>query len=288
MGNILMSSSTDNQSSSSVECWLKGIDKLQTAEDFVENYDGQIIAKSKIECETEEDRFEFCHKFRLGTCPMAHELCYWEHIPCTANGRCPNDCPYGHKEGIKTGFINNCKFPLEYKSIIDFHLASLNGTYQIKIDGFQKRLTQDSLSQALNERNSFVNPSDDHVGYIGPLKTMKHARRLFAKWHNKLLNGQKLQCQIEFNQRSSMSRGSSNAGSTNILSKSESRNPIRDTFSSRDDSDSKIRVLDDNEINYEGRLFDRSVGGILKQKEADKLKTKPSVNRPSPTNSNCK
>lgn len=108
MGNILMSSSTDNQTSS-IECWLKGIDKLQIAEDFVENWDGQIILKSRIDCDIEEDRLEFCHKFRLGTCPMAPELCYWEHIVCTANGKCPNDCPYGHREGIKTGFINDCK-----------------------------------------------------------------------------------------------------------------------------------------------------------------------------------
>jgi hypothetical protein len=139
----------------------------------------------------------------------------------------------------------------------------------------------------INEKNCFVDPSGDLIGYIGPLKTMKHARRLFAKWHNKLVNGQKLQCQIEWNQRSSMSKASSHDESATILTKNDRENGIRDTFPSRDDSDSEIRVIDDKEINYEARLFDRGIEDILKQQEADKRKTKLTINLPSSANQKC-
>jgi hypothetical protein len=110
MGNILMNSSIDNQSSP-IECWLKGIDELQAAQEFVKDWDGQIVSGSRIACDVEEDRLELCKKFRTGECPKTSEVCDWEHIMCTANGRCSNDCPYGHKEGMKSGLINDRKLP---------------------------------------------------------------------------------------------------------------------------------------------------------------------------------
>ena len=168
-----------------------------------------------------------------------------------------------------------------------YHLAKSNDSYQIRIAGFQKKLTQDLSSQTLNEKNCFVDPSEDFVGYIGPLKTMKHPRRLFAKWHNKVIDEQRFQCQIEWDRRSSMSRTSSNAGSTTISTQNDSRTGVRDNFPSSYDSDSEIRVLDDKDINCEARLFDRSIDIILKQKQADKTKTKSSVNLPSPADRKC-
>jgi hypothetical protein len=115
MGNILMDSSTDNQSSS-IECWLKGFNELQAARNFVQDWNEQIILGSEIDCDVEEDRLELCNKFRIGECPKTSEACDWEHIMCTANGRCSNDCLLGHKEGMKTGYKNDCKLPfsIEY------------------------------------------------------------------------------------------------------------------------------------------------------------------------------
>jgi hypothetical protein len=104
--NIIMNSSFDNQSLK-IECWLKGIDGRRMAEDFVQHWNGQEILRSKIECVIEEDKLEFCYKFRNGTCTKKSDYCDWEHIVCTENGKCSNECPYGHKEGDKTGFINS-------------------------------------------------------------------------------------------------------------------------------------------------------------------------------------
>jgi hypothetical protein len=95
--------------SSSIECWLKGFDELEDAEEFVEFWNGQMILRSKIECEVAEDKLEFCYKFRIGQCPRTSEDCDWEHIMCTANGKCSNDCLYGHEGGMKTGHFNDCK-----------------------------------------------------------------------------------------------------------------------------------------------------------------------------------
>src|SRR5438045_3265748 len=84
---ILINSSLDNQSSP-IECWLKDIRDLEWAEEFVEQWDGQSVLRSKIKCEVEEDKLDFCNKFRIGTCPKTSDVCDWEHIMCTANGRC--------------------------------------------------------------------------------------------------------------------------------------------------------------------------------------------------------
>jgi hypothetical protein len=107
MGSILIN--LLNNQSLSIECWLKGIDQLKKAKDFVQQWNGQMILRSKIQCEIEEDKLELCNKFRIGQCSKTSEDCDWEHIMCTANGKCSNDCLYGHEEGMKTGYINNCK-----------------------------------------------------------------------------------------------------------------------------------------------------------------------------------
>lgn len=115
MGDILMGSSTDSESSS-IECWLKGFNELQAALNFARDWDRQTILGSKIDCDVVEDTLEFCNKFRIGECRKTSEVCDWEHIMCTANGKCSNDCPLGHKQGMKTGFKNDRKihFCIEY------------------------------------------------------------------------------------------------------------------------------------------------------------------------------
>jgi hypothetical protein len=159
------------------------------------------------------------------------------------------------------------------------------------------------LAQILNEKKCFVNKSEDFVGYIGPLRTMKYARRLMEKWHKKSVDGQKLKCQIEWNQRSLITKASSRSGSASNLvtnenhsrgfgrnhqAKNNSRNSSRDASPSRDDGESEITVVDANEINFEARLFNRSVENVAKQKEADtKRKTKSTENFPLSDDRKC-
>ncbi len=76
---IIMNSSSDNLSLP-IECWLKGINERQEAENFVQHWNGKEILRSKIECEFEEDKLEFCNKFRVGTCRKKSDDCDWEHI----------------------------------------------------------------------------------------------------------------------------------------------------------------------------------------------------------------
>jgi hypothetical protein len=151
-------------------------------------------------------------------------------------------------------------------------------TYRIKITGFQKKITPEILAQILNEKQFFVNQSQDFVGYIGPLKTMKYARRLLAKWHNKSVDGQKLQCQIEWHQRSSMNK---------VLSRSESPSTLP-ANTNDSDSESEITVLDGKEFNYEARLYNRSIEDIIKQKKANVTGiTKSAENLPLSADRRC-
>ena len=107
--NILMESSSGT-SSSSLQCWLKDVPNRQRAEEFVKDWDGETISGSQIVCDVEEDRLELCNKFRTGECRKTSEVCDWEHISCTANGKCSNDCPYGHSEGMKGRLTINRKY----------------------------------------------------------------------------------------------------------------------------------------------------------------------------------
>jgi hypothetical protein len=103
---ILMDSSLDNESLP-VECWLKDVNDLETAQHFVQDWNGRMISGLKIACEVEEDKLELCKEFRLGKCTKASNKCDWLHIMCTLNAKCSKDCPFGHTVGIKTGYIND-------------------------------------------------------------------------------------------------------------------------------------------------------------------------------------
>jgi hypothetical protein len=175
-----------------------------------------------------------------------------------------------------------------------FYIAGLSDTYQLKITGFEKKLTPDILSKMLNEKNCFVKRSQESVGYIGPIRTMKYARRLLEKFHNKFVDRQRLQCQIELCQRfiTSISSSRSDSGSMpNLAAKetdssrlsrlqqanNDSRNNSGRSSPARDDSDSEPRAVDDEEeFGHGRRSFSQSRDDIIKQRENDlKRKTKP-------------
>ena len=141
-----------------------------------------------------------------------------------------------------------------------------------------------------NVSRCFVRQSDDMVGYVGPLRTMKYAQRLIDKWHNKTFDGQQLRCQIELNIRSTTNGMSSRTGPrVNLATKEDdnrgfaghrrrsstnrSGNNSRDSSISRSDSDTGIRVVDEPEFNYEVKRYDRSIQEVVKQK-GDEIKNK--------------
>jgi hypothetical protein len=186
------------------------------------------------------------------------------------------------------------------------YLAGSGETYRIKITGFQQKLTPEILARILheNQKNCYINRSEEGVGYIVQLRTMKYAQRLMAKWNNKEIDGQKLQCQIELNLRSSMPKTLSRSGSMSNLAEKEndsrrpdrsrhqwdtSANNSRESSISRKNSDPEITVLDDQEINHEARLINRSLDDIVKQKNLDAKRKATSVESlSSSTHSKCK
>ena len=108
---ILFNSPIDDQSSTT-ECSLKGMGDRQMAENFVSKWDGEKVSGRKIECDVDEDKLDLCKNFRVGQCSKADDVCDWEHIKCTTRGTCSNDCPYGHDEGVKTGFHDSKLYSL--------------------------------------------------------------------------------------------------------------------------------------------------------------------------------
>jgi hypothetical protein len=86
-------------------------------------------------------------------------------------------------------------------------------TYRIKITGFETELTPKLLGQLLNyenEKQYYINRSENRIGYIVKLQTVKFAKRLFLQWHNQEIEGgHKLKCQLELNNFSRKSRNSS-------------------------------------------------------------------------------
>ena len=85
----------------STECWLKNANDENEVNAFIQRWNGKNIGGSIIECKKEEDELELCNKFRYGRCTKTGNRCHWEHIECTANGKCMSTCPYGHPAGMK-------------------------------------------------------------------------------------------------------------------------------------------------------------------------------------------
>jgi hypothetical protein len=92
-------------SSFPAECWLKTNMTDNVVDKFVKNWDGKYLKDNPIACRTEEDTFDLCKKFRIGHCETDDVNCHWIHTMCTANGRCPENCPYGHCQGVKDSDI---------------------------------------------------------------------------------------------------------------------------------------------------------------------------------------
>ncbi|CAF4297795.1 unnamed protein product [Rotaria socialis] len=276
---ILMGSPTDDDQSPSMECWLKSPDDQEKIDEFIRNSKQRTINRSIIQCEKEEDQLELCRFFRTGKCDKRDDICNWVHIKCTANRTCSRDCPYGHEKGEKT----------EYSTVNKTTMS-----YRIKISGFEKKPTRKSLAELLHqqEKSCYVNENQNKVGYIIYVITFKYAKHLMKKWHDKSIDGQKLKCQLEINQPSNMHSALSRSkqslsGSNSELntrwrrtdrsSISSSTQHSRESSVSRDEDRSEIRVLNDECVGHEGRLYAQAFNGIGKSLEKLSMRTKRST-----------
>ena len=117
------------------------------------------------------------------------------------------------------------------------------------------------------------------VGYIVKIRTMKHARRLMSRWHEKDIGDQKLKCQLEFNPKFAAQRGRSGQRGTSIDGKgfanrpSRSRRRTRATRSVQSDFDpSAMRdidngdarsTLENRELDKDRRIMQQATKGII-------------------------
>ncbi|CAF1067890.1 unnamed protein product [Rotaria sp. Silwood1] len=175
---------SNNDRALSTECWLKNAIDEREVNNFGQRWNKQSIKGSIIQCEKEEDEIEFCNKFQFGRCEKSSDECHWEHIPCTANGACSLTCPYGHAFGMKTEHDSPNRTCTDYR---------------IKITGFQTEVTSQNLTQRFGSNKYYVDRKHDRIGYVVKIKTMKYAKQLMTKWHNKNIDGQLIKCQLELN-----------------------------------------------------------------------------------------
>jgi hypothetical protein len=83
--------------------------------------------------------------------------------------------------------------------LLSLGIIPTNTDYRLKITGFETEVTPENLTQRFGSHNYYVDPKHDRVGYVVKIKTMKYAKQLMSKWHNKVIVGQKIKCQLELN-----------------------------------------------------------------------------------------
>ncbi|CAF1018586.1 unnamed protein product [Adineta steineri] len=183
---IVMNPSVGDRTSSA-QCWLKNAIDEEEVDNFIRRWNRKIFMEFTIECNKEEDELELCNKFQFGRCRKNSTDCDWEHITCTANGACASTCPYGHPFGMKSRDTSRS------------NIRTTNTNYRVKLSGFRTQVTPLNLAQRFSNHNYYVDPNHDRVGYIVKIQTMKYARQLMAKWHNKNIDDQNITCQLEIN-----------------------------------------------------------------------------------------
>ncbi|CAF4214561.1 unnamed protein product [Rotaria sp. Silwood2] len=250
-----------NDRALSTQCWLKNANDEREVDNFVQSRNGRSIRGSIIQCEKEEDEIEFCNKFQFGQCEKSSDECHWEHISCTAKGTCSLICPYGHSIGMKT---------------VHDSPNTKSTDYRIKIAGFKTEVTPQNLNKRFGPNNYYVDRQHDRIGYVVKIKTMKYAKQLMTKWHNKNIDGQLIKCQLELNpiplahRQRSRSRPASIDGE---LKRNRARSRPRDACSVQSsqetsdlgDTDNNLSITFDNrEMDRDRRIFRQAVNSITR------------------------
>ncbi|UJR16960.1 hypothetical protein I4U23_003858 [Adineta vaga] len=247
---------------SQTQCWLKNANDEKEVDDFIKRWNEKKIDGLVIHCEKEEDELELCNKFQYGRCGKNDDYCHWEHITCTANGNCASTCPYGHPSGMKS----------ENRSLID--IKPINSYYRIKMTGFKTEITPNYLTQKFGPYNYYIDRRHDRIGYIVKIRTMKYAKQLMTKWHNKPSDGQTIKCQLELNPKSAdhSNHTRSRPASINGDDKSHgSQTRLYDAYSLRssdetsrfaDTDDTTLSTVDNREIDRDRLISGRALRDI--------------------------
>ncbi|CAF1659539.1 unnamed protein product, partial [Adineta ricciae] len=258
----------DNDLSVKTECWLKNANGEEEIDNFIRRWNRKSIDGLIIQCEKKEDQFELCTKFQIGQCGYGAN-CYWDHIPCTANGTCASACPYGHEQGMKT--VPNPSDGEKPTPVV----------YRIKLSGFRAPVSPEYLNRWFGANNKYYIDSKHNCNaYIVNIKSIKYAKQLMKKWNNQNSDGQTIKCQLElspilFNRSRS---------ETQSMNRDRARSRPQDATSLRSDSDHctrdiTLKPLNNNEIkelDRDTRLFAEPIRNVIHAQFQTKKRSLPS------------
>ena len=152
----------------------------------------------------------------------------------------------------------------------------MNSSYRVKITGFTTGVTPQNLLERFGPNNYYIDRKHDRVGYIVKIKTMKYAKQLMTKWHNKDIDGQKIKCQLELNPILHSRRDGSRSRAVSIDGEPKqrrARSRPRDTYSVRSsqetsdlgDTDDTLTITFDNrEVDRDRRISGKALNDITR------------------------
>jgi hypothetical protein len=178
----------------------------------------------------------------------------------------------------------------------------MNSSYRVKITGFTTGVTPSNLTEKFGPNNYYIDRKHDHVGYIVKIKTMKYAKQLMTKLHNKDIDGQKIKCQLELNPISYARRDVSRGRAASIdgelkPTRARSRSRPRDTYSLRsskeasdlgDPDDTLTITYDNRELERDRRISGKALYDITQTPSKTNLNhTRSSETLTTPVDTKC-
>jgi hypothetical protein len=109
---------------------------------------------------------------------------------------------------VTPSFRLSCKHRLK-SEFFSLGRATTDNGYRMKLSGFRTEMTSESLTLRFGSHNYCVDPRDPRVGYVVKIQTMKYAKQLMDKWHNKEIGDGRIKCQLELNPTALSVRGRS-------------------------------------------------------------------------------
>lgn len=78
------------------EYFLTGCRSEKKIDELIRKFQNQSFGNSNMLLEKITEPIEYCPEFRISRCSKSATECFFEHIPCRADGDCPFYCPLGH------------------------------------------------------------------------------------------------------------------------------------------------------------------------------------------------
>lgn len=149
------------------------------------------------------------------------------------------------------------------------------------------------------ENVCYVPRQNARLGYVVKLRTMKYARQLMSKWHNRVVEGVPLKCQLELNPKQLLNAAQPLRKGKDTGSKSEpSHSPERYTRSLQSEQDTIQKadvenmgsgVFNEREANANQRIMRQATKSLPKNAlNAQPQYTSSPESIPNATDSSCK